>query len=149
MKMQVSWRGLREEQVLGTRPDHREQVHRDRTGSWSLGPDKLCLVIDRGGKSSTSSYLGGRSLRGGKVVVGLKYSLATASTSTTTVCGLGRAIRMNCFCMCLQQENTAMLAKKREIEANTPKSPPNMIILSLLSSWLVRAMVIKAIPEMR
>ena len=30
-------------------------------------PDKLCLVIDRGGKSSSSSYLGGRSLKGGKV----------------------------------------------------------------------------------
>ena len=47
MKMQVSWRGLREEQVLGTRPDHREQVHRDRTGSWSLGPEKVIQNQER------------------------------------------------------------------------------------------------------
>jgi len=66
-----------------------------------------------GGSSSTSSYLGGRSLRGDRVVGGLRYSLTTASTSMTTFCGLGRDIRMNCFCMCLQHENTAILAKNR------------------------------------
>ena len=41
------------------------------------------------------------------------------------------------------------LLTSADMEAKTPKSPPNMIILSLWSSWLVRAMVIRAMPEIR
>ena len=47
---------------------------------------------------------------------------------------------------CLTKTN---LFTKADTDAKTPKSPPNMIILSLCSSWLVRAMVMRAMPEMR